>query len=144
MLKKLVFAALLVLPSLAIAQSFFFLERYTIPVNQIDATTFETVDADGAGGTQHWCAAGIYASKVLGLKKVFLFIKQPLGPSVTVPGRKGVVFSTEPVPGATQSYSEGVRKAGKTFSLSHASALCWGDYIGDVQIRLANGQLVWR
>lgn len=148
MLKVLALACLIALPSLANAQRFGFgigfNELYTIPVNPINATTFETIEANGAGGTQLWCAAGIYARRVLGLQKGRLYIKEARGPSRTVQGRRGVVFTTEEVPNATQTFSEGVRTQGKNLSIGHAHSLCFGTTFRNVRIRLPNGRLVSR
>lgn len=146
MFKSLVLAAVLAVPTLANADllGFAFLETYTIPVNPIDATTFETIEADGAGGTQHWCAAAIFARRVMGVDQGNLYVKEARGPSRTVPGRIGVVFTTQEVPGASKSYSQGVRDAGKTFSVGHANALCHGTNFADVRIVLPNGQFVRR
>lgn len=146
MYKALALAALLAVPTFADAGRFglAFLERYTIPVNPIDATTFETVEANGAGGTQLWCAAAIYTILVMGVDRGNLYIKEARGASQTMQGRKGVVFTTQEVPGASKSYSEGVREAGKTFSIGHADALCRSGNVGDVAIRLPSGQLVRR
>ena len=146
MYKSLALAVLIAVPTIADAQRFglSLLERYTIPVNPIDATTFETVEANGAGGTQLWCAAAIYTIRVMGVDKGELYIKEGRGASRTVQGRKGVVFTTQEVPGASKSYSEGVREAGKSFSIGHADALCRSGNIGDVAIRLPSGQLVRR
>lgn len=146
MFKFLALAALFVVPTFAHAERFGFalLETYTIPIVPIDAATFETIEADGAGGTQLWCAAGIFTRRVLGVDRGDLTVKEARGPSKTVPGRKAVVFTTDPVPGASKSYSEGVRTAGKTFTIGHANALCGSDIVGNVRIRLPNGQLVRR
>lgn len=139
-------AVLLAFPTLAKADVFrvAFSATYTIPVYPIDDTTFEAIEANGAGGTQLWCAAAIFARRVMGIDRGDLYVKKARGPSLTVQGHRGVVFTTQPVPGATKSYSEGVRVAGKTFSLGHANALCHGSNSGDVRIRLPNGQLVLR
>lgn len=148
MFKFLALACLILVPSLANAQRFGFgmglNELYTIPVNPINATTFETIEANGAGGTQLWCAAGIYARRVLGMQKGRLYIKEARGASRTVQGRRGVVFTTQEVPNATQTYSEGVRTQGKTLSIGHAHGLCFGTTFRTVNIRLPDGRLVGR
>lgn len=146
MLKSLALAGLLAMPTQLHADfiGFATIDTFTIPVLPIDETTFETIEADGAGGTQLWCAAGIYARRVLGLTNADLYIKQARGPSVTVEGRNGVVFTTQEVPNASKSYSESVKDAGKTFSAGHAYALCRGSDFRVVRIRLPNGQIVRR
>lgn len=146
MLRTLALACLIAFPSLAHAEGFSFATRqtFTIPVFPIDATTFETIEANGAGGTQLWCAAGIYATRVLGLTREKLYIQEARGPSRTVQGRRGVVFTTQEVPNAVRTFSEGVRTPGKNLSVGHAHALCFGTTFGNVRIRLPNGNLVRR
>lgn len=144
MLKIVALAILLAFPTLASADRFGlrFTERFTIPVVPIDATTFEVIEADGAGGQQLWCAAGIFTTRVMGVQRGDLYIKEARGPSRTVPGRVGIVFTTQPVPGAFTTYSSGVRKAGKVASVGLANSLCFGEWERRVRIRLPNGQLV--
>ena len=146
MFKSLALAALLAAPTQSNADFFGFanLETFTIPVVPIDDTTFETVEADGAGGTQLWCAAGIFTRRVKGVDRGELYIKEARGPSRTVQGRKGVIFTTEEVPNASKSYSEGVRTQGKSLSVAHANALCRGSDFRVVRIILPNGQIVRR
>ena len=124
MLKIAFLALILTAPTIVLAQDAARRERFTIPVNQIDTTTFEVVEADGAGGTQLWCAAGIFARHVLGLRGGNLYVAKGRGDAVTAPGRKGVVFSTEAVEGAFSSVSQGVRRSGQVFSMTHAYSLC--------------------
>ncbi|MEP1353482.1 MAG: hypothetical protein ABJX32_09795 [Tateyamaria sp.] len=120
------------------------LETFTIPIVPLDKTTFEAIEADGAGGTQMWCAAGIFATRVLGITNGEIYIKQARGPSVAAQGRKGVVFTTQEVPNASKSYSQGVQTTGKSFSAGHAHSLCFGSDFRVVRIRLPNGQIVRR
>lgn len=115
--------ALVTVPTLAASQSFE-RESYTLPVTQIDADSFEVTEADGAGGSQMWCAAGLYARKALGLWKADLSIEVPRGPSPTMPGRQGVVFTVAPAVDTTSSLFAGTRQAGQTFSVGHANAIC--------------------
>ena len=146
MFKSLALAALLALlmPSDTKAFGFGTLETFTIPIVPIDETTFEAIEADGAGGTQRWCAAGIFASRVLGMTNGEIYIKQARGPSITAKGRTGVVFTTQEVPNATKTYSEGVQTTGKSLSAGHAYALCRGSDFRVVRIRLPNGQIIRR
>ena len=136
---------LLILVILCLAQAataqLFFRERYRLPVNPIDAVTFEVVDNDGAGGTQMWCAAGIYVTRVLGQSRGQITILEGYGPSQTLPGRRGVIFTTGEVSEAFKSYDEGVRKAGKALSIGHATAIC--GRVSPVVI-VTNGRLLRR
>jgi len=146
MFKSLILAVPLALMTLPSANAFgvVVLETFTIPIVPLDETTFEAIEADGAGGTQMWCAAGIFATRVLGMTNGEIYIKQARGPSVAAQGRKGVVFTTQEVPNASKSYSQGVQTTGKSFSAGHAHALCFGSDLRVVRIRLPNGQIVRR
>ncbi|MEL6450056.1 MAG: hypothetical protein AAFQ19_02265 [Pseudomonadota bacterium] len=117
-------AVLITAPTLSVAQDNPPRQRFTLPVNQIDANSFEVIEADGAGGTQFWCAASIYSRRVLGATGGDLYIETARGPSKTAPGRTGVVFTTQPVSNAFTSVSLSVREAGLTFSQGHANAVC--------------------
>jgi len=110
-------------------------ERFDIPIFSVDATTFEVIENDGAGGTQLWCAAGIYVRDILGQRTGSIFIRDGRGDSRAVTGRKSVVFTTQPVGGAFSSVSQGVRRAGKVFSTAHAYALCRGTPRLQINIR---------
>ncbi|MEL6450055.1 MAG: hypothetical protein AAFQ19_02260 [Pseudomonadota bacterium] len=124
MLRCLLLCALSVAPTFAAAQAFDWRKRYDIPVIPIDATSFEVIENDGAGGTQLWCAAGLYARDQLGQLRGSLYVREGRRPSARAPGRRGVVFTLDAVPDAFSSVSEGVRRAGQVFSISHARALC--------------------
>lgn len=132
--------ALVTTPTLLAAQSDRFREQFTLPVTQVDSNSFEVVEADGAGNTQMWCAAGVYVRKGLGLREGDITIEIPRGPSLTKPGRKGVVFSTAPVPGAFKSVWPGLRKAGRSYTVTHAFALCRG--IDDLNVRTGPNTLL--
>jgi len=123
-LSCLALAALVAAPSLVSAQALSIRQQFTLPVAQIDADRFEVIEADGAGNTQMWCAAGIYVRKVLGQRGGDIFVETARGPSVTTPGRKAVVFTTKPLDGAFSPFHRGVGRAGATHSMAHAYALC--------------------
>ncbi|WP_299648232.1 hypothetical protein [uncultured Tateyamaria sp.] len=142
MYKAAALTILVTLPTLGAAQDTARRERFTLPVNQIDDTSFEVIEADGAGGTQVWCAAGIYVRNVLGLRDGNLYIEIGRGDATTAPGSKGIVFSTEPVDGAFSSVSQGVRRAGQVFSMAHAYSLCRN--LPFLRVRTSENQLVRR
>lgn len=116
--------SILVTPMAALAQDFQIHEPFNIPVYPIDATTFEVVENGGAGGTQMWCAAGKFTREVLGQRGGAIYILEPRGASQAVEGRKSVVFTTNAVDGAFGTLTQGVGRAGQTFSMAHAYALC--------------------
>lgn len=142
MLKPALIVLATLLPVMAHAQDSMRRERFTIPVNQIDGTTFEVIEADSAGGTQLWCAAGLYARNVLGLRGSNLYIARGRDDATTVSGRKGVIFSTEPVEGAFSSVSQGVRRTGQVFSVTHAYSLCRN--LPFLRVRTSDNRLVRR
>ena len=124
MLRPVLLMFALLCPAQAVTGQLFFHEVFRLPVNAIDATTFEVVANDGAGGTQMWCAAGIYVTRALGQSRGDITILEGYGPSKTMPGRRAVVFTTNEVVEAFKSYDEGVRKAGKALSIGHATGIC--------------------
>jgi hypothetical protein len=117
-------AVVMIAPLPAFSQGMAMRESFDIPVYPMDANTFEVVEKDGAGGTQLWCAAGIYARDTLGQRDGSLYILQGRGDSRAEPGRKSVIFTTQAVENAFSSVTQGVRRAGQVFTVSHAYALC--------------------
>ena len=134
MRKALVLCAALLLPSMGQAQ--FVRETLKIPVLPLTATTFEVIEADAAGGSHIWCAAGLYARKVLGLERGRLWVARGRQSSDLAPGRKGVIFSVEAVPGEFLSPIRSVRRPGLSFSIGHANAICRE---ADWRVRLRSG-----
>ena len=129
----------IVLPTLAPAQDLIRRERFQIPIFGIDANSFEVIENDGAGGSDLWCAAGIYVRTRLGQRGGDITVLTGRGPSQAVPGRIGVIFTTSPVEGSFSSYSQGVRDAGKRFSMTHAYALCRG--VPNLRISIRDNRL---
>lgn len=95
-----------------------------LQVNPVSATEFEVIESGGAGAQDIWCAAARFAEDVLGRARGRLYVARARGPSLTVPGRKGVVFSVEPTPGAFTSVSVSVRQAGMNLPIFHARQFC--------------------
>jgi len=118
------FAAALTVPTLAPAQDFARRQNFNLPVIAVGPNSFEVIEADGAGGTQIWCAAGIYARHVLGQRNGDLTVVEGRGPSKSRPGRKGVVFTTDKNAEGSPSLTRSIRKAGSSFSIAHTFALC--------------------
>lgn len=125
----------LLTPTLSAAQQEVRRERFDIPIFPIDANTFEVIENDGAGGTQLWCAAGIYTRQFLGQRGGSIYIQAGRGDSRAVVGRKSVIFTTQAVDGAFSSTSQGVRRTGQVFSMAHAYALCRGTPRLQIKIR---------
>ncbi|UWR23544.1 hypothetical protein [Sulfitobacter sp. S190] len=125
MLKTLRSAAIcaVIMAGAAQAQSFS-RQNFDIPVYPLSDRTFEVIENDGAGGGQMWCAAAKYAREVLGQGRGNLYLARARGPSQSVSGRRGVIFSLDPVPQSFSSVSLSVRRAGQTASIGLANAVC--------------------
>ncbi|GAA6176812.1 hypothetical protein [Sulfitobacter pacificus] len=114
------------LPVSAVAQSYLAVNR--LNVVPISATSFEVIESRGEGARGMWCAAADYVlngQRQAGDQR--LYVQSARGPSVTAPGRKGAVFTTDvnALPGgAKQSYSVSVRTAGLGLPLRHAYQFC--------------------
>ncbi|MBM1688759.1 hypothetical protein [Sulfitobacter geojensis] len=131
-----------VLPLPAMAQSYLAVNR--LNVVPISATSFEVIEGRGEGARGMWCAAADYVlngQRQSGNPR--LYVQSPRGPSVTVAGRKGAVFTTDAssLPdGPKQSYSVSVRTAGLGLPLAHAYQFC-KDYqieLEDILLRRAD------
>lgn len=97
-------------------------------VNPITKTEFEVVLKPGASPRAIWCAASDYSGRRLGrYNKTDLIVKSAVGPSVTQPGRKGVVFTIAPLQldaAPNKSYSVTINKVGAMWSVGHAKMFC--------------------
>ena len=99
-----------------------------LPVNPVSGSQFEVNEEGSVGSPQVWCAAATYSNDVLGqYAKTELTVISPRGPSVTSPGRTGVVFTTDTtgldvVPRAANSATTDI--AGVTFAVSMALTFC--------------------
>lgn len=95
-----------------------------LAVNTISDTQFEVIEGRGKGPRGIWCAASLHAINTLGIERGRIYIATPRGPAQTQPGKKGVVFSTQPVDGGTASVSVTVRQAGANLPVQHALQFC--------------------
>lgn len=105
------------------AQSVVF--RLNLDVNPVSATSFEVIEARGAGAMDIWCAAATYAEDTLripGNKR--LYIEKARGPAVTASGRKGVVFTTIGEGRDNKTYSVSVKQVGYSLPIHHAKQFC--------------------
>lgn len=90
---------------------------------------FEVVQRTRSSASEFWCSAGDYAIRVLGIPVAQrIYIWQPVGASVTTPGRRAVQFSLSPPPGADTStgYSLSVKRAGDNLTAAAARQYCYG------------------
>ncbi len=70
-------------------------EEDRMVINKINATDFEVIKGINYGAAEFWCGAATYIERRLRQSELtMLYVKRPIGPSLTVPGKKGVVFST--------------------------------------------------
>lgn len=111
-------------PFAAQAQGFIAYNR--LAVIPLGGQDFEVIEARGAGAQGMWCAAADFAIKRLGRgSKTRLYVKEPRGPSRSVAGRTGVVFTINPN-GITPrtAYSVSVRQKGLGLPVIHAFQFC--------------------
>ena len=84
---------ILFLPQVAMAATMG--EEDTIEINRLNATDFEVIQGTNFGAAEFWCGAATFIERRQNQSELTpLFVKVPRGPSQTVPGRNGVVFST--------------------------------------------------
>lgn len=95
-----------------------------LEVNPVSATQFEVIESDSAGAQDIWCAAARYAEETLGISRGRLYVARARGPAETVPGRKGVIFTTQPTEDAFTSVSVSVREPGMNLPIFHALQFC--------------------
>ena len=71
-------------------------EEDAMTINPLGGADFEVVSGSYSGVAEYyWCGAATYVIRRTGRSPLTpVYLKRPPGPSVTVPGRKGVVFST--------------------------------------------------
>jgi hypothetical protein len=130
------------LPLPALAQSYLAVNR--LNVVPVSATSFEVIEGRGEGARGMWCAAADYVlNGQRQSERGRLYVKSVRAPSITVAGRKGVVFTTDAgsLPdGPKKSYSVSVRTAGLGLPLVHAYQFC-KDYqieLEDILLRRAD------
>jgi hypothetical protein len=125
--------AVLIVTIPGLAQAWQANNRHT--VNPVSDTVFEVVGRPGSGGPEFWCAAGDYASRVLGAhatQRVYL-VRGP-APAQTRHWNRAVLFSLV-VPqdadlrtGITLS----VTRVGENLNAASAQAYCMDDKFRDI------------
>lgn len=94
----------------------------------LSADTFEVIEDRGAGARGIWCAAADYTQAIgRDVPRQRMFVLQPRGPSVSSPGRKGIVFTLRPdetIRDTPSSYSVSVTRKGENLAVSHADQFC--------------------
>ena len=100
-------------------------------VKPVSKSVFEVVARGRSGAADFWCGAGDYALRVLGAAATQrIYIWQPIGASVTMPGDRAVQFSFSAPKGADTStgYSLSVKRAGDNLTAAAAQQYCRGQY----------------
>jgi len=96
-----------------------------VPLNGSD---FEVIEARGEGPRGIWCAAADYAvNQGRTGPGQRIYVKTPRGPSVSVAGRKGVVFTTDASrlsQAPSRSLSVGTGTIGEGLPVAHAIQFC--------------------
>lgn len=102
-------------------------EEDKMVINRINATDFEVVETRSMGAADFWCGAATFVERRSGLSELTpIYVKRPRGPSVTVPGRKGVVFSTSGsnLPARGDRLSVSVSRPGEVVKSAQARRFC--------------------
>lgn len=72
-------------------------EEDRIVITPSSDSDFEVVQGTNFGAAEYWCGAATYIERRLGRPETTtIYVRKTLGPSVTVPGRKSVIFTTAP------------------------------------------------
>lgn len=96
-------------------------------INRIDSSDFEVVEMSGMDARAFWCGAASLLERREGRPGTTpIYLKSPRGPSVTSPGRKGVVFTTDPAGLAPipDMVSVDVRRPGQMLPAYQARGFC--------------------
>lgn len=102
-------------------------EEDRMTINAISATSFEVIEGQDMSPRAFWCGAATYIERRQGKSSsTVIYLKSPRGASVTMPGRLGVVFTTDAraVPDVGPSLSVSVRQAGQSLQSFQARGFC--------------------
>ncbi|MEO0938949.1 MAG: hypothetical protein AAFY38_12420 [Pseudomonadota bacterium] len=102
-------------------------ELSRLVINPLNASDFEVVETQTMGPAEFWCAAASFNElRQGGSERIALYVKTPRGPSLTQPGRKGVVFTTNPagLPERAAQTSLNVDKPGLSLRSAQARRYC--------------------
>lgn len=107
-----------------------------LQVNPLSASDFEVIEGRGEGARGLWCAAADYIKARNGAgANPRIYVKRARGPAATVPGRKGVIYTTDAGSlgaGPSQSLSVTVRSVGVGLPTNHAIQFC-KDYLIELE-----------
>lgn len=72
-------------------------EEDGIVVNRLNESDFEVVQGTNFGAAEYWCGAATFIERRSNRTELTeIFVKRPLAASPTTPGRRSVVFTTDP------------------------------------------------
>ncbi|MEO0389396.1 MAG: hypothetical protein AAF218_00500 [Pseudomonadota bacterium] len=102
-------------------------ELSRLTINPLPGQDFEVVETMSMGAAEFWCAAASYNElRRGGPDSAMLYVRSPRGPSITQPGRKGVVFTLDPagLPSTGSQLSLNVDQPGLSLRSSQARRYC--------------------
>lgn len=102
-------------------------EQDSIVINPINDTDFEVIQGRLSGAAGYWCGAATYIERRMGQSELTrIYVKRPEGASLTVPGSKGVVFTTSPagLPEAPKRNTLTVAEPGATLKSAQGRLQC--------------------
>lgn len=71
-------------------------EEDTLVINPLNARDFEVVESRQMAAADFWCGAATFVERRSGLSETTpIYLRRARGPSLTVPGRNGVVFTLD-------------------------------------------------
>jgi hypothetical protein len=98
-----------------------------IVINKISETDFEVIDWNQSSPHAFWCGAASYIEVRIGQSELTpIYLKSSPGPSVTKPGKKGVIFTTssEGLPPDPGGLDVGVDQPGQSMKSFQARGFC--------------------
>ncbi|WP_370400861.1 hypothetical protein [Sulfitobacter sp. JB4-11] len=102
-------------------------EEDAMVINRLNSTDFEVVETRSMGAADFWCGAATFVERRSGLSETTpIYLKRARGPSGTVPGRNGVVFSTSNsgLPTSQGRISVSVERPGDVLKSAQARRFC--------------------
>ncbi len=102
-------------------------EEDGIVINPLPGGAFEVVQGTNFGAAEYWCGAATFIERRSGRSELTpIYVQKPLGPSLTVSGRRGVVFTTDPagLPPAQQRVTVTVETPGVMLKSVQARRFC--------------------
>lgn len=102
-------------------------EEDGIVINRLNQSDFEVIQGASFGAAEFWCGAASFVERRSGLSELTpIYVKRPRGPSLTVPGKQGVVFTLDHagLPAATQRLTLTVDTPGATLKSVKARRYC--------------------